>query len=320
MVKVNKIILLSFFMALLTGCSEQRADVKTVGIIVPIEHTAMNQIIAGFRAALEKEYKKPVTIKIDNAQNDMNLQSAIIQKMKNAHYDVIVPIGTGATQMAVSMAPNVAIVSLASNVSDHDRAQLKRCRLAIVHDEIPSIQSLRFIKQAYPTITNLMLIHSAADKVLPEVEAAVKAAQSVGITLHHRMVTSLSELYAVAQSLPEGTNGIFILKDNLIASGASSLSLIAQKKHIPFIASDEGSVASGADLALGVKEREIGVAGGVLTAKVLADHDPCALPITEMTALSVFINPSHQIVIDNQQAIQHAAAAFHYQLVPVNNK
>lgn len=319
-IKINKIMMLILSCGMLVACEDNKQKSITIGIIEPLEHAAMNEIVDGFRSSLQKQYDKPVIIRVENAQNDMNLQRAIIQKMKNANYDVIVPIGTGASQMTVSMAPTQTIVSLASNLSDHDRAQLKNCHLAIVHDEISSKQILSFVKKAYPDMKNIMLIHSASEKVLPEVDAAIKSGQSLGITVHHRMVTTLGELYTVAQSLSNDYDGIFILKDSLIASGASALSLVAQKKHIPFIASDEGSVEAGADIALGVREKQIGVEGGLLAASILKGKEACQLPIVEMSTLSVFVNPLHATVQPHLASIQNLATSMHYAIVKVDTK
>lgn len=317
--KINKIIALLLLSAVLAACGDNKSKQLTVGIIEPLEHTAMNEIVEGFRISLQKQYDKPVIIKVENAQNDLNLQRAIIQKMKDANYDVIVPIGTGASQMAVSMTPKQNMVSLASNLTEDDRAKLKECHLSIVHDEISSKEILSFVKKVYPNMKNIILIHSAAEKVLPEVEAAIVAGKALGITIHHRMVTSLSELYSVSRALSSDYDGMFVLKDSLIVSGASTLAQIAKQKKIPLIASDEGSVKAGADIALGVREKQIGVEGGTLVASILKGKNACQLPIVEMTALSVFLNPSHEVIKANVELIKQTANTLHYAIETIDS-
>lgn len=317
---ILKTLFISIGCFLLLACNDNKEKPIVIGIIEPIQHTAMQEIVSGFDATLKQHYKKPYVIKVENAQNDMNLQRAIIQKMKDANYDIIVPIGTSASQMVVNMVTKQPIVSLASTLSEQERAQLTHCNVAIVHDEISSMQLLTFVHQAFPQIKNIMLIHSAAENVLPEVERAIKAGHLIGIAVSHRMVTTLQELYTVAQSLPSQYDAILILKDNFIASGASTLSLVAQKKKIPFIASDEGSVKAGADLALGVREKQIGVEGGKLAAAILQGSDACKMPIVEMTTLSVFINEAHPVIQANKQAIQQATHNAHYSLQFLSNE
>ena len=291
----------------------------TIGIIEPVEHTAMNSIVAGFAENLHKIYQKPVVIKIENAQNDPNLQRAIIQKMAAAEYDMLVPIGVATTQMTLAMVHNKPVISLAANISDQDRQHLApHCNVAVVHDEISIRQLLGFIHAVYPQLTNLSLVHSAADKVLPEVQAAVAAGKEYGITIKPVMVTTLPELYTVAQALPAQTQGIVILKDVMIVSGISTLAKTAADRHIPLITSDQGSVQDGAGFALGVHEREIGVSGATLAAGVLNGEEACNLPIVNMEKLTVFMN-AHALVQSGQdiQTVTDAAtqAGFNNEMI-----
>ena len=263
----------------------------TIGIIEPLQHKAMDEIISGFKQSFATNYKGSVTIKIENAQNDMNLQRAIIQKMKNANYDMLVPIGVGATQMTLSMVQNKPVVSLASDFSATDRNKLKGCNVVAVHDEISAIQTLNFIHQTYPEVTNILLVHSSADKVLPEVQKTKDAAKQYGITVNNAMISNLSELNnTTLQSIRANTQLILVLKDSLIVSGIPSLVKIAADKKLILLTSDQGSVQDGAMLALGVHEKQIGIEGGTLAASVLNGKNICQMPMVDMTKLTIFVN------------------------------
>lgn len=291
----------------------------TIGIIEPLEHKAMDEIVDGFSKTLHEQYHQPVIIKIENAQNDANLQRAIIQKLRDAKYTMIVPIGVGATQMTLAMVHQQNVISLASDLSEQDRKKLAHCQVAVVHDEISSQQLLSFIHAAYPKITELTLIHSSADKVFPEVKETIAAGKMLGINIHPIMVSSLPELYTATQSLPSNAQGIFILKDSLIVSGISTLAKTAEKHHIPLITSDEGSVENGAALALGVHEREIGVQGAKLAAAVLQGKSACDLPVVSMNNLTVFMNKqAMQQEGVNIKNIIDAANKSNYQVEVVN--
>jgi putative ABC transport system substrate-binding protein len=305
----------------LNACKPETSTRVKIGIIEPLEHTAMNEIVAGFKETFQKIYHEPVTITVENAQNDANLQRAIIQKMRDANDTIIIPIGMGTTQMSLAMVHDQAIVSLAAEISDKDRQNLKKCNVAVVHDQISSEQLLQFIHAAYPGLTQLSLIHSSADKVFPEVEETIAAGKKYGITVRHIMVSSLPELYAAASAIPKETQGIFILKDSMIVIGISTLAKIAAEKHIPLIASDQGSVENGAGISLGVHEKDIGVEGAKLAAAVLQGKSICELPIVEMTKLTVFINPnSLQQEGQSIAAIQAAANSLTYQSENVDTR
>ncbi len=295
--------------------SSDNEQIKKIGIVVPLENKALDEMVAGFSETLSAQTKTPIKIKVVNAQGDMNLQRSMIQQMKDEHYSLIVPIGTVATQMTAATITNQHIVSLAANFAEQERKARKNCNITVVHDEISPKEIIQFIHQTYPDLKHLTLIHSTSDKIFPDVKTAVLAGKAIGIEIKPLMISTLNELYSVANALPDNTQGILILKDIMIASGISTLKMTAEKHHIPLIASDQGSVQEGALFAVGVHEREIGVDGANLAKEILAGKSDCSLPIVEMTKLTVFVNPStlqaqHQS-IDN---IQQAANQFHYKI------
>lgn len=315
-----KLFLIGIFSCALISCEQKKSDNITIGIIEPLEHTAMTEIVSGFTQTLKKIYPQTIIIKVANAQNDANLQRAIIQKMHDNQYDIVIPIGVGATQMSLSMIHNLPIVGLASNIEETDRKKMLNCNVAIVHDEISANESLAFIHAIYPKLKQLALIHSTADKVIPEAKETIKAAKKYGITVKAIMVSSLPELTSNGQSISPDTQGLFILKDSMIVSGISTLAKIAKEHHIPLITSDEGSVVNGAALSLGVKEREIGKQGALLVADILNGKKPCDLPIVQMKNLTVFIN-SHAAFEENMDisSVKKIAEKFNYKIETVKS-
>lgn len=304
------------FLLILTGCEKEKSAGVKIGIILPIEHKALQDIVAGFSQKLKESYPHPIQIKIMNAQGDINLQRAIVQQMRDQNYALIVPIATGTTQMTSSMVHDQPIVSLAAEMSDSDRKKLAQCNIAIVHDEIPPQLSIAFIHAAYPNLHRLTLIHSTSDKIFPEVNAAISAGKKLNIDVKPLMVATLPELMSTMHSLRNDTQGIFILKDNLIASGISTIIKTSQDKKIPLITSDQGTVENGASFSLGVKERKIGEAGAILAQQILAGQSPCDLPIVEMKKLSVFINKKR---MTKAETIIATAKQLNYQIELIEN-
>lgn len=292
--------------------STETKSMKTIGIVEPLEHASMMEIASGFSDTLNS---KPVSIEVKNAQSDPNLERAILQQMRDSGDDIIAPIGVDATQMALSLIHNKPIIGLASDISEAARKKLQNCNLAIVNDEISVQQLITFIHQVYPDMTNILLIHSSANKVLPEVAQTIEAGKKLGITIQAKMITALPELYSVGNSLPENTQGILVLKDHMVVSGISTLAKIAANRKIPLMASDQGSVENGATFALGVHERDIGIEGAKLADKILKGEKPCEIPIVEMTHLTVFVNTSAlQSENLDQISIDSAAKQLNYRV------
>ncbi len=295
-----KRLLISFLFLCLTACQQKQEATVKVGIVVPLEHRAMTEIVAGFTETLKARYHHPIEIKIANAEGDVNIQRAIIQQMRDDNYTLIAPIGTSTTQMSVAMIHDQPIVSLAANFYDADRKQLHPCNVAMVHDEISVAQLISFIHQVYPNLHHLTLVHSSSEKVFPDVDQAIKEGLRDNIEVKHIMVSSLPELTTATQTISSNTEAIFILKDSLIVSGISTLAKVARERHIPLITSDQGSVQDGAGFALGVHEKQIGIEGAKLAVNILNGTTACALPAAEMKKLTVFVN--HAALLAETQA------------------
>jgi putative ABC transport system substrate-binding protein len=303
-----KLFLIAFCVSVLVACKPHRPEQTTVGIVLPLEHAALQEIVAGFSETLSKLYNKPIVIKVSNAQGDANIQRAIIQQMRDENFDLIVPVATNPTQMAMSMVQKQPLLGLAADLPDSERHKKPNCNIAIVHDEIPPQQLVSFIHAVYPKMKNLVLIHSTSDKIYPDVKASVEEGKKYGMTIKPIMVATLPDLYSSAQSLPENTQAIFVLKDNLIVSGIGTLTKLAKSKHIPLITSDQGSVQGGASFALGVHEKQIGIEGAKLAVAILQGANACSLPTVEMTSLTVFLNP-HALEDQDKNAEPIVAAA-----------
>jgi len=264
---------------------------KTIGVIVPMEHSALNDIVAGFQDTIEQSVNgKNTEIIVKNAQGDMNLQRAIIQQMQAQQLDMYVPIGTAATQMTLSMEKRAPVLALAAIYTEDERQKQKPIHMTGVLDEVAVAKHFALLNKLIPNLKTFTLIYSHSEKVFNDVDALSQLAKEKGVTLQKLMVQALPDLYTVSRQLDPNTQAIFVLKDHLIVSGMPTLAREAEKRHIPVIASDEGSVHQGAAVALGVSEREIGVQGAALAIKLLGGAAIDSLPLEKMSHLSLFLN------------------------------
>ncbi|EKE00713.1 MAG: hypothetical protein ACD_21C00285G0007 [uncultured bacterium] len=301
--------------ATLCRAKESQTNIKKIGIVIPIEHQALHEIALGFQDTLQQLYKQPIIFKIGNAQGDANLQRAIITQMRDANYDMIVPISTSVAQMTASIVSTQPIVGLAVDMDD------KKSNLAIVNDEIDKAPSIAFIHKTYPQLKNITLVHSATNKIFAEARQAENISSRYHITLHRLLIQNLTDLYSTSQAIPNDTQAIFILKDNLVASGIETLAQVAKKRKIPLITSDEGTVKKGAGFALGVHEKDIGIEGAKLAAQILRGTSPGTLPTVKLTKPTVFINLKELAETDqNAEQIKSVAKQLGYPLEIVDRE
>lgn len=276
----------------------------TIGILMPMDHAALRDIVAGFKETATSLSKTPLQFQVQNSQGDMNIQRSIIQQFVNQKVDLIVPIGTTATQMTATIAKKQPIVSLAARYkspeSMHKSGQKSASNsgselsspplITGVLDEIGPQQPLELLSKITPNLKKITLVYSNSEKVFPEIEELEKLALKKDLKVQKLMIQALPDLYTIKRLIDKDTQAIFILKDHLVVSGIKTLSQQAKARKIPIMASDEGSVNGGAAFALGVKERMIGEQGAKLAIKVLSGHPIQTLPVEVIEKLSVFYN------------------------------
>ncbi len=252
---------------------------------MPIEHQALHEIVQGFKEQIALEVNEEVEIVVKNGQGDLAMQQAILSKFIRDKVDVIAPIGTTLTQMTMQLAPNEQkIVFLAANIDQHQSLHTT----GVCDDIDPSIQ-LQTIRKVYPDLKHLTIVYSTDEKVFEQVNVIHQMCAGHDIKLHKLMVNSQAELCMMGSHLPKETQALFILKDNLVASGIQVLVHCAKEKGVPLITSDEGTVLAGASFACGVKEKDIGIEGGKLAVQVLKGQS--TEPICRMEQMNIFTNP-----------------------------
>ena len=291
---MKKMISLLSFILLLNASvffSFKKQNEKVIGVIVPMEHQALSDIVSGLKEDLNLASNKHIRLKVMNAQGDLNTQRAIIQQLIRDQCDVLVPIGTAASQMTVNLAKSQKILCLATDLIAHLPKSEESLQATFLNDELSATESLSFLHEAFPTIKKITLIYSSSEKVAKEIPHVIEAAASSQIKVQKLMVQTLPELYVVGQAIAPDSQAVFILKDHLIVSGIQTLIQQAEKRKIPVMSSDEGSVISGAAFAIGVKEANIGRQGAQMIKEILNGTPPeSILPQSIKGPFPLFVN------------------------------
>ncbi len=320
---ISLLITLTLFFSCL-GINALNAKVQTqspfrIGILVPMEHQALSDMVAGFKETVLQHARQPVEFIVQNAQGELALQNTIIQQFMGQKLDIIVPIGTTATQMTAHLVKKQAIVSLAALYSEEERLANKNHNITGVHDEIGPMKPLDMMQIVMPNLKKIALIHSQSERNYPIIAVLIPYAKKLGITVQDLTVQTLANLPTALHSIDSDAQAIFILKDHLIASGASSIVKTAAMRHIPFVAADEGSVKEGAAFCLGVKERTIGEQGGLLALKIMEGNPIKDMPMEDIHTLEIFYNPASLGAQNIKQAqLEIAAKTMGYRLSAVS--
>ena len=74
-------LLLTVIGAFLVFSEKRTKNQYVVGVILPMEHEALNQITQGIKEELEQKMNQSVLLKIKYAQGDPNIQRAMIEQL-----------------------------------------------------------------------------------------------------------------------------------------------------------------------------------------------------------------------------------------------
>ncbi len=303
-------LLFTFIATYLLLSEKQSKDQYTAAIILPMEHAALSQITQGLKEELEQKMGKSVVLKIKNAQGDSTIQRAIIEQLVREQCNLLIPVGTSASQMTLSLAPKQKILCLAADATLLQVNQ--KFQATSLSDELNIMDPLSFLHMAFPDIHKITLLYSSSEKVAKEIPLVCQIAQTFGIQVQRLMVQNMGELYTISQGISSDSQAIFILKDHLIVSGIQTIVQQAQIRKIPVMTSDEGSVIEGASFAIGVKEASIGHQGALLAKAILEGAPPQSIaPQTIQGPFPLFINRAacKKQGIDSQALYEKAESA-----------
>jgi putative ABC transport system substrate-binding protein len=221
-----------------------------------------------------------IDVSVRNAHGDQNIQLSIIKQLNEQNFDIIVPIGTTACQMTIAQVKNKIIVCAATSMVQSNK------NVVTINDEVPITSSIARLN----TLKDITVIYSANEKIMPEVEVIKDYARNRGIQLHLATIQTLIDLGPAIKSAPLSTEAFVILKDHLVVSAIPLIMKEANSRAIPLIASDEGSVKSGASFGVGVFERDIGVKSAEVIIRILGGELPNEIGTQSVNQLKLFIN------------------------------
>lgn len=286
--------------SLLTGCSKENTNknLKQIGITQLVEHPSLDQARNGFIKALEDNgYKEGETIHIDyqNAQNDMPTTQTIANKFIADQKDLIFAISTPSAQAAYNATKDIPILITA--VTDPVAAGLVKslanpeANVSGTSDYIPIEKNLELIKTLIPNAKNIGVLYNTSEinsKI--QVDKLKAYASENDYKVVEKGVSSSNEINQAMSSLIGNIDVLYVPTDNLIVSAMPLVSKLATEHKIPVIASEDGSVKSGALACQGIDYEQLGYKTGELAVKILEGEQVSNIPITFLDDTQIIIN------------------------------
>lgn len=258
----------------------------TVGICQLVQHEALDAATQGFKDALTEELGDAVTFDEQNAQNDSNTCSTIINGFVSGGVDLILANATPALQAAQAGTNEIPI--LGTSVTEYGVALgidgfdgTVGGNISGTSDLAPLAEQAAMLQELFPDAKNVGLIYCTAEANSQyQVDEVQKALEGLGYTCKQYGFSDSNDLSSVATTAVSENEVLYVPTDNTVASNAELLNNIAQPAGIPVIAGEEG-ICSGCGVAtLSISYYDLGVATGKMAAKILTgEADISTMPI-----------------------------------------
>lgn len=262
-----------------TEASEETAsadgETYTVGICQLVQHEALDAATQGFKDALTEELGDAVVFDEQNAQNDSNTCSTIINGFVSGNVDLILANATPALQAAQAGTNEIPI--LGTSVTEYGVALgidgfdgTVGGNISGTSDLAPLKEQAAMLQELFPDAKNVGLIYCTAEANSQyQVDEVQKALEELGYTCKQYGFSDSNDLSSVATTAVSENEVLYVPTDNTVASNAELLNNIAQPAKVPVIAGEEG-ICSGCGVAtLSISYYDLGVATGKMAAKVL---------------------------------------------------
>ncbi len=270
-----------------SGKSDGSEKLK-IGIIQGMEHVALDSAREGFIEALKANgYTEGDNISIDlqNAQGDQNNLSTISDRFVSNKSDLVLAIGTQATQSIAGKTTEIPIVATA--VTDFESAKLVESNEAPggnvtgTSDMNPIKEQMDLLHKLVPEAKKVGVMYNSSEvNSVVQAEAAKEAIEKLGLTYVEATVTNSNDVQQATQSIVTECDAIYIPTDNTFASVMPLVSGVTTKAKIPVICGESNMVVGGGTATLGINYKDLGYQAGLMAVKILkGEAKPAAMPI-----------------------------------------
>ena len=261
----------------LSSCNDSKSDGKyKVGIVQLVEHPALDAATEGFKQAIIDELgADAVEFDYQNAQNDANTCSTIVNQFVSNKVDLIMANATPALQAAAAATAEIPI--LGTSVTEYGVAlELKNFNGTVggnisgTSDLAPLDKQAAMITEWFPNAKTVGLLYCSKEANSQYQVDVVKAElEKKGLTATLYPFTDSNDLAQICTTAADNCDVIYVPTDNIVAENTGIIDNVCAPKMVPVIAGEEG-ICKGCGVAtLSISYYDLGYATGKMAVKVL---------------------------------------------------
>ncbi|MER2064177.1 MAG: tryptophan ABC transporter substrate-binding protein [Alkalibacterium sp.] len=258
-----------------------------VGILQTTSHPALDAITEGAIDGLaENGYVdgENTEVVFQNGQGDQNLMNTMAQSLVEDGADILIGIGTPASQAFANATDEIPIIMgavsdpVGAGLVDSEEAPGKN--ITGVKDEAPVQAQLDMMLELLPEATDIGVLYSSGeDNARAEAERAVTAIEDMGLTPVEYTVSSTNEIQQTVATMAQEVDAIYLPTDNTIASAFDTVVSEANRYDVPLVPTVDSMIAQGGLATVGINQTATGFESGRMAAEVLDGTDPSDFPV-----------------------------------------
>ena len=266
--------------------AESTGETYTIGICQLVEHEALDAATQGFQDALTDEFGDAVTFDLENAQNDSNTCSTIINGFVSSGVDMILANATPALQAAAAGTSDIPI--LGTSVTEYgvaleidDFNGTVGGNISGTSDLAPLDQQAAMVKEWFPDAKKVGLLYCSAEANSQyQVDVVKVELETLGYECQLYAFSDSNDLSAVCNTAAGECDVIYVPTDNTVASNTGIIDNICRPAGIPVIAGEEGICAGCGVATLSISYYDLGYTTGQMAVKILkGEADIAEMPI-----------------------------------------
>lgn len=261
------------------SCSDTGADGKyKIGIVQLVEHPALDAATEGFmQAILDELGEDAVNFDLQNAQNDANTCSTIVNQFVSNNVDLIMANATPALQAAAAATAEIPI--LGTSVTEYGVAlELKSFNGTVggnisgTSDLAPLDKQAAMITEWFPSAKNVGLIYCSKEANSQyQVNVVKTELEKKGLTATLYPFTDSNDLAQICTAAADKSDVIYVPTDNTVAENTGIIDNICGPKKVPVIAGEEGICAGCGVATLSISYYDLGYTTGKMAVQILRD-------------------------------------------------
>ncbi len=270
---------------------DEGATVYKVGICQLVEHVALDAATQGFQDALVAELgADAVQFDVQNAQNDSNTCSTIINGFVSNNVDLILANATPALQSAAAGTNEIPI--LGTSITEYgvaleipDFNGTVGGNISGTSDLPPLDEQAAMIKEWFPDADTVGLLYCSAEANSKyQVNTVQTALEALGYSVTQYAFSDSNDLASVCTTAAGACDVLYVPTDNTAAANTGIIDNICRPAGVPIIAGEEGICAGCGVATLSISYYDLGYTTGQMAAQILTGQaDISTMPIQYTT-------------------------------------